>query len=182
MVSAPELTAEQLRERIRNVPDFPKPGIVFRDLTTLLKDATALRAATAHLAYPFLDDRIDVVVGVESRGFIFGALLAERLNAGFVPIRKKGKLPADTKAQDYQLEYGTDSMEIHTDAVTPGTRVLLHDDLLATGGTMKAALDLVSAAGGTIVGLSFLMELTFLGGAAQLQPHRISSVIRYDAE
>ncbi len=182
MVNVPALTADELRDRIRSVPDFPKEGIVFRDVTTLLKDPVALRSATVHLAQPYRNEKVDVVVGVESRGFIFGALLAERLGAGFVPIRKKGKLPSETRGVTYDLEYGSDTIEMHTDAVRPGMRVLLHDDLLATGGTMKAAIDLVTGLGGVIVGLSFLIELTFLNGAAKLAPHRLSSVIRYNAE
>ena len=182
MVSRPDLTPAELRERIRSIPDFPKPGIMFRDVTTLLKDPDALRSAAINLARPYEDEPVDIVVGVESRGFIFGALLAERMHAGFVPIRKKGKLPAETRGIEYALEYGTDTIEMHTDAIGPGTRVLLHDDLLATGGTMEAAVALVSGLGATIVGLSFLIELTFLGGAAKLAPHRISSVIQYDAE
>jgi len=182
MVSGPAMTTDQLRDTVRSVPDFPKPGIVFRDVTTLLKDPVALRSAAQHLAEPYRRDSVDMVVGVESRGFIFGALLAEELGAGFVPIRKKGKLPAATRSEEYALEYGSDTIEIHTDALTPGSKVLLHDDLLATGGTMKAAIGLVSSMGATIVGLSFLIELTFLGGAARLAPHRISSVITYDSE
>jgi len=176
------LTADELRERVRNVPDFPKPGIVFRDVTTLLKDHLALRSAVELLAAPYRGQAINSVVGVESRGFIFGALLAEHLGAGFVPIRKKGKLPSDTRSETYSLEYGTDTIEIHTDAITPGSTVLLHDDLLATGGTMRAAIGLVSSMGANIAGLSFLIELTFLGGASKLAPHPISSVITYDAE
>ena len=167
---------------IRTVPDFPKPGIMFRDITTLLKDPLALRAAADALAHHFMDRGITKVVGIESRGFILGALMAERLGAGFVPIRKPGKLPAATLRRSYALEYGTDAVEIHRDAIGRGERVLLHDDLLATGGTMEAAVGLVEELGGNIAGIAFLIELTFLSGRARLGAHEVFSLIRYDSE
>jgi len=171
-----------LARHIRSVPDFPKKGIVFRDVTTLLKDREAYQAAVDLLAQPFLRSRIDKVVGVESRGFILGSALALRLGAGFVPVRKAGKLPAKTLSEEYELEYGLDRVEIHADAVQPGERILLHDDLLATGGTMKATIRLVETLGGLVVGISFLIELDFLHGREKLRPHDVFSVIHYDQE
>lgn len=171
-----------LRSTIRSVPDFPKQGIVFRDITTLLKNPAAIHAALDQLVQRYADRRVDVVVGIESRGFILGGALAERLGAGFVPVRKPRKLPARVLRQEYALEYGTDAIEIHADAITRGQRVLMHDDLLATGGTMDAACKLVGTLGGEIVGISFLIELAFLGGRSRLAPHDIHALIRYDAE
>lgn len=171
-----------LAEAIRTVPDFPKPGIMFRDITTLLKDPTSFQKASEALYEQYKDAGVQKVVAVESRGFIFGAALALRLGAGFVPIRKKGKLPARTLKQEYDLEYGTDSVEIHEDAIKPGERVLLHDDLLATGGTMGAACKLVEQLKADIVGLSFLIELNFLHGREKLRPYTVSSLIQYEAE
>ncbi|MGB2867316.1 MAG: adenine phosphoribosyltransferase [Bacteroidota bacterium] len=171
-----------LAEAIRNVPDFPKKGIVFRDITTLLKDAKALKRSVDILAEHYQSSRIDKVVGIESRGFVLGGALAVRLNAGFVPVRKKGKLPAETVREEYALEYGTDVVEIHKDAVQRSDRILLHDDLLATGGTMLAAIKLVEKLGGTIVGVSFLIELSFLKGRSRLEKHDVFSIIQYDAE
>lgn len=171
-----------LSETIRTVPDFPKPGIMFRDITTLLKDPDALRRTADALAEHFRNARIQKVAGIESRGFIFGATLAVQLGAGFVPLRKKGKLPAKTLKQEYALEYGTDSIEMHEDAIEPGERVLLHDDLLATGGTMGAACRLIESVKGEIVGLSFLIELSFLHGREQLRPYEVHSLIQYDSE
>ncbi|MCX6135701.1 MAG: adenine phosphoribosyltransferase [Ignavibacteriales bacterium] len=167
---------------IRTVPDFPKPGIMFRDITTLLKDAEAFQRAVDVLHSRYKEDKISKVVCIESRGFILGAALALRLKAGFVPIRKKGKLPAPTIGQSYALEYGTDIIEIHQDAITPGERVLIHDDLLATGGTVAAACKLVEKLEGSIAGLSFLIELGFLKGRAQLGSYDVFSIIQYDAE
>ena len=167
---------------IRTVPDFPKKGIMFRDITTLLKDANALQQAVDVLYERYKGDRISKVICVESRGFILGAALALRLHAGFVPIRKKGKLPAATVRQEYALEYGTDEIEIHKDAIDPGERVLIHDDLLATGGTVRAACKLVENLGATIVGLSFLIELSFLKGRTHLESYDVFSIIKYDAE
>lgn len=171
-----------LKDRIRNVPDFPKKGIVFRDITTLLKDGAAFREAVDLLADHYADARVAKVVSVESRGFILGAPLAYRLGVGFVPVRKPGKLPAEKIRQEYALEYGTDSVEIHTDAIMPGERVLVLDDLLATGGTMLAACRLVEKLGGTIVGLAFLVELSFLSGRKRLEAYDIFSIIKYAEE
>ncbi len=159
---------EHLRTKIRHVPDFPKPGILFYDITTLLRDATGLRQTIDGLSEPFRDKQIDLVVGIESRGFILGCAIADRLGAGFVPVRKPGKLPASTIQQSYELEYGSDTLEIHEDAISAGQKVLIVDDLLATGGTARAALDLVSQTGGEVVGLAFLVELEFLNGRAKL--------------
>ena len=159
---------EHLKAMIRHVPDFPKPGILFYDITTLLRDPAGLRESIDGLAKPFRDQRIDVVVAIESRGFILGAAVADRLGVGFVPVRKPGKLPARTLQQSYDLEYGSDALEIHQDAITPGQRVLIVDDLLATGGTARAALDLVRKTGGEVAGLAFLVELQFLDGRTRL--------------
>ncbi len=171
-----------LQETIRTVPDFPKKGILFRDITTLLKDPDALASAAEKLTARFAAERITTVAAVESRGFILGGILADRLHAGFVPIRKPGKLPAATLRQEYTLEYGTDALEIHRDAITPGARVLLHDDLLATGGTAAAACRLVTALGGRIVCASFLIELTFLKGRELLRGIDVFSLVRYETE
>ncbi|HTP12695.1 MAG TPA: adenine phosphoribosyltransferase [Bacteroidota bacterium] len=167
---------------IRSVPDFPKKGIVFRDITTLLKDRILFKQVNAAMAERYRDQRIDKVVGIESRGFILGASLAAALGAGFVPIRKKAKLPAPTLHEEYSLEYGTDSIEIHKDAIVPGERILIHDDLLATGGTIAAACNLVERLGGTIVGIAFLIELTFLHGRSKLHGREVFSLVRYDRE
>ena len=171
-----------LRQFIRLVPDFPKPGIVFRDITPLLANPAALDQAVDQLAQPYRQSDIDVVAAVESRGFIFGAAVARQLQAGFVPIRKPGKLPAATASATYQLEYGTDTIEIHTDAISPGQRVLLLDDLLATGGTMAAACGLVQDLGGKIVAIAFLIELAFLNGRAKLPDHDILALLVDDSE
>jgi adenine phosphoribosyltransferase len=171
-----------LLEKIRNVPDFPKKGIVFRDITTLLKDGPAFAEAVDALRRKYQGTHIDKIASVESRGFIFGATLAYALGAGFIPIRKPGKLPAATIREEYVLEYGTDSIEVHQDAITPGERVLLVDDLLATGGTMAAACTLVRRLGGTIVGTAFLIELSFLGGRKLLADVDVFSLIHYDRE
>lgn len=168
-----------LEAYIRDVPDFPKPGILFKDITTLLKDATALEESIQQLVEPYRDWEIELVVGVESRGFIFGTGLARELKVGFVPIRKPGKLPAETSSASYELEYGTDSVEIHRDAITPGQRVLMVDDLLATGGTMEAACRLVDELEGEIVGIAFLVELTFLEGRKKLGQREVFSVLQY---
>ena len=171
-----------LKSLVRSVPDFPKEGIVFRDITTLLKDPKGLAKAVEEMAAPFEGDRVDMVVAVESRGFIFGAPIAGKLGVGFVPVRKPGKLPAETLSETYELEYGTDTIEIHKDAIQPGTRVLLVDDLLATGGTMAACARLVEKLGGEIVGISFLIDLAFLNGRSKLNGYRIESLIQYDSE
>lgn len=167
---------------IRDIPDFPKKGIVFKDITPLLQDAQALRYAIDQLAEFGVGKKIDVVVGAEARGFILGAALAYTLNAGFVPARKPGKLPHETVSAEYDLEYGTNSLEIHQDAISPGTRVLVHDDLLATGGTARAKCDLVEKMGGEVVGISFIIELSFLGGRQKLKEYDVLSLIDYAAE
>jgi adenine phosphoribosyltransferase len=172
----------ELISTIRNIPDFPKKGIVFRDITTLLKSKEAFHRFIDLMVERYKNERIDKVVGIESRGFIGGAALAYRLGAGFVPIRKPGKLPADKIRQEYQLEYGTDAIEIHRDAIAKRERILLHDDLLATGGTMEAACKLVELLGGTIVGLSFLVELSFLQPRKRLSQYDIFSLVSYERE
>jgi len=173
---------EDLSSFIRCIPDFPRKGIVFRDITTLLKNGRALASAVDQLYGRYRDTRIDKVVSIESRGYILGAPLAYKLAAGFVPIRKPGKLPAETLRQEYALEYGKDTIEIHKDAVSRGERILLHDDLLATGGTAVAACQLIEQLGGTIAGLSFLIELDFLQGRSRLSNYDVFSLIRYEAE
>lgn len=170
---------EALKAKIRHVPDFPKAGILFYDVTTLLRDAEGLKLALDTLTRPFEGKAIDLVVGIESRGFILGAAVADRLRAGFVPVRKLGKLPAETVKASYSLEYGTDSLEMHRDAILPGQRVLIVDDLLATGGTAAAAISLVEAVGGQVEGLAFLIELVALNGRARLGNHRIHPVLEY---
>ena len=172
--------SHDLSAYIRDIPDFPKKGIVFKDLTTLLKNPLTFRQAADQLYAAVADKDIDKVVAIESRGFIFGALLAEKLNAGFVPVRKPGKLPAQTLQAEYLLEYGTDILEIHQDAIAPGERVLLHDDLLATGGTAKAACKLIEQLGGQVVHISFLVELGFLNGKEKLTDYVVSSIIQYN--
>lgn len=171
-----------LESKIRTVPDFPKKGIKFKDITTLLKDAEALKFCVDTFYEQYKDKRITKVIGIESRGFIVGTALAYRLGVGFVPIRKPGKLPAETIRQEYQLEYGTDAIEIHKDSVQNGERVIIHDDVLATGGTMNAACALVNQLGGEIVGLSFIIELAFLNPRKKLSAYDITSLVRYDAE
>jgi adenine phosphoribosyltransferase len=174
--------SQALAAAIRNVPDFPKKGIVFRDITTMLKDKVAYRGYIDMMYERYKDRQIDKVVGIESRGFIGGGALAYRLGAGFVPIRKPGKLPAERIRQEYQLEYGSDAVEIHRDAITKGERILLHDDLLATGGTIEAACKLVEQLGGNIVGLTFLIELSFLQPRKRLSKYDIFSLISYENE
>ncbi len=173
---------EKLKKLIRNIPDFPKPGIVFRDITPLLADAEGLALACSALAEPFRDQKVELVVGAESRGFIFGTVVARELNCGFIPVRKSGKLPAQTIAEEYELEYGTDTLEIHADTIKPGQRVLMVDDLLATGGTMKACCQMVQRLGGQIAGIAFLIELAFLNGREPLNDYDIHSLIIYDQE
>ncbi|MGH9258203.1 MAG: adenine phosphoribosyltransferase [Vicinamibacterales bacterium] len=168
-----------LKQHIRHVPDFPKPGILFYDITTLLRNADALRATIERLAHPYSADRIDVVVGIESRGFILGAAVAERLGAGFIPVRKPGKLPARAVKETYDLEYGTDALEMHADAVERGQRVLIVDDVLATGGTAAATAQLVRRVGGELHGLAFLIELLALDGKSKLVNERVYSVLQY---
>ncbi len=164
---------------IREVPDFPKPGILFYDITTLLKDAAAFQAILEDLRKEFQTHSVTKVVGIESRGFIFGGALAVQLNAGFVPVRRPGKLPADTYEVKYDLEYGTNSLAIHRDAITPGERVLIVDDLLATGGTAEATVNLVRQLGGEVVGLGFLVELKFLDGRTRLAGQHIFAAVSY---
>jgi adenine phosphoribosyltransferase len=171
--------ADDLRAKIREVPDFPKPGILFYDITTLLKEAQAFNDVIDRMAEPVKDDRIDVVVGMESRGFIFAAPLAYKLGAGFVPVRKLGKLPADTIEVEYDLEYGTATLEVHRDAIAEGQRVLIVDDLLATGGTVLGTIELVKRLGGEIAGLSFMVELTALHGRDKLGDYPIHTLITY---
>ena len=170
---------EQLKKKIRNVPDFPKAGILFYDITTLLRDAAGFRTAIDSLMVPFKNSTVDLVVGMESRGFIFGSVVADRLGAGFVPVRKVGKLPSKTRRATYALEYGTDALEIHDDAVADGQRVLIVDDLLATGGTAKATLELVKESGGVVVGLAFLIELIGLDGRSRLPGENVHAVLKY---
>jgi adenine phosphoribosyltransferase len=170
---------DQLKKKIRHVPDFPKAGILFYDITTLLRDPAGFKAAIDALAIPFNGKGIDAVVGIESRGFIFGAAVADRLGCGFVPVRKPGKLPSKTSRATYALEYGSDTLEIHEDAVTKGQQVIIVDDLLATGGTAKATLDLVKGLGATVAGLAFLIELVGLDGRSRLTGENITSVLKY---
>ena len=170
---------EELKAYIREVPDHPKPGILFYDITTLMQDPHALRMAVDRFVWLFSGKRVDKVVGMESRGFIFAPIVAYNLNAGFVPVRKPGKLPSDTVSETYELEYGSDSLEIHSDAVKQGENVLVVDDLIATGGTARATAKLVESLGGKVVGLAFLIELTFLGGRKELDGYWVESLIRY---
>jgi adenine phosphoribosyltransferase len=171
--------AVQLRDLIRDVPDFPRPGILFKDITTLLKNPQGLSLAVEAMLRPFAGESLDLIVGIESRGFILGAPLAVQRRCGFVPVRKPGKLPADTLRQEYQLEYGQDAVEVHRDAIRTGQNVLLVDDVLATGGTMAATCELVERLGGRIAGISLLVELTFLHGRTKLAGHRVEAVVQY---
>jgi adenine phosphoribosyltransferase len=171
-----------LKSTIRDVPDFPKPGIVFKDITTLLKDRSAFKSAVIQLCEPFRVQAVDQVVGIESRGFIFGAAIAYELGTGFVPVRKPGKLPSKTLKETYSLEYGTDTVEMHQDAIEPGQRVLIVDDLLATGGTAAATLRLVRSLKGIPVGAAFLIELQFLNGRQKLGDLPVHVLIGYEEE
>jgi len=170
---------ERLRSAIRDVPGFPKAGIVFKDITPILSDPSLFQDTVAALAGPFREDRISKVVGIESRGFLFGPPLAFRLGAGFVPARKPGKLPRETVRETYALEYGSDSLEIHRDAFRKGERVLVVDDLLATGGTASAAARLAEKIGAEVVGMAFVVELEFLGGRAKMPGRRVHALVRY---
>ena len=170
---------ETLKAKIRHVPDFPKAGILFFDVTTLLRDREGFRLTIDALSKPYQNRGIDVVVGVESRGFILGAAVADRLGVGFVPVRKVGKLPAATVRASYDLEYGSDSLEMHRDAIEAGQRVLIVDDLLATGGTSKATVDLVKQLGGTVSGVAFLIELVDLNGRTKLEGEDVMAVLKY---
>ena len=177
-----ESTVDPHKAANRSVPGFPKPGIVFRDITPVLADPDLLRQTVARLAQPYRDQSVQTVVGTEARGFILGPAVALELGTGFVPIRKSGKLPCPTYQATYDLEYGTDSLEMHRDAVAPGARVLMVDDLLATGGTMAACCQMVEQAGGAIVACAFLVELSFLGGRSKLAPHDILALIDFASE
>ena len=172
-------SVDSIADRIRDVPDFPKKGILFKDITPILSDIDTLRASIKEMAAPFMDLEIDVVVGIESRGFIFGAPIADVLNCSFVPVRKPGKLPWKTESVSYELEYGTDALEIHKDAITEGQNVLIVDDLLATGGTAEATCKLVSKLGGNIKGLSLLIELEGLNGRKRLNQYNVHSLVQY---
>ena len=170
------------KEVIRSIPDFPKKGIVFRDITTVLKIPAAFEAVIDQLSAHFAGAGIDVIVGPESRGFIFGAAMAYKMGISFVPVRKPGKLPAETESETYELEYGTDSIEIHKDAIKTGDKVLMIDDLLATGGTMEAACKLVEKLGGEVAGIGFLIELSFLNGRDKLKKYPLFSLVDYESE
>ncbi|MGA3161471.1 MAG: adenine phosphoribosyltransferase [Terracidiphilus sp.] len=174
------INVEALKALVRTVPDFPKPGILFYDITTLLKDKTGFAKLIDALAGHYIERKVDLVLGIEARGFIFGPALAYRLNAGFVPVRKPGKLPAETVRVTYDLEYGSDALEIHKDSIQPGQRVVLVDDLLATGGTMEATVKLAKQLGGEIVGLAFAVELDFLKGRDRFKEFDIFSLLHYD--
>lgn len=171
---------ERLKGKIRDVPDFPKPGVLFKDITPLLADVRSFQAVVDTLAKRYADKTADLVVAVESRGFIFGAALAYRIDSGFIPVRKKGKLPFKVEAVEYALEYGTDRIEIHQDAIHPGTRVLVVDDVLATGGTAKATCELVQKMGGKVVECAFVVELGFLKGRDKLKGQEIFSLLQYE--
>jgi adenine phosphoribosyltransferase len=173
------MSAEDLRAKIREIPDFPKPGILFYDITTLLKDADAYKDAIDSMIAPHRNAKVDLVVGMESRGFIFSGPIAYQLHAGLIPVRKLGKLPAETVSVEYALEYGSNTLEIHRDAIKPGQRVLIVDDLLATGGTVRGTIELVERLKGQIVGLAFLVELLSLKGRDRLQDFNTTSVIQY---
>jgi adenine phosphoribosyltransferase len=174
------LNSDQLKKLIREVPDFPKKGILFYDITTLLKDKTGFAQLIDLFSEHYIGKQIDLILGMEARGFIFGPALAYRLNAGFVPVRKPGKLPAATVKVEYDLEYGSNALEVHTDAVQKGQRVLIVDDLLATGGTAEATARLVKSLGGEIAGLAFVVELDFLNGRDKLKPYNVFSLLHYD--
>jgi adenine phosphoribosyltransferase len=167
---------------VRDIPDYPKPGILFRDITPLLADPMAIKTAAAALAAPYKDTKVDIIAAAEARGFIFAAPLALALGAGFVPIRKPGKLPFDLHSFAYELEYGTDELQMHVDGVKPGQRVLIVDDLLATGGTMEACCRLLEKSDAEIVGCAFLIHLTPLGGEERLRPYEVQSVLKYDQD
>jgi adenine phosphoribosyltransferase len=172
---------QELKQLIREIPDFPKPGILFYDITTLLKDPRGLRAVIDHLSERYRGQKIDSVIGVEARGFIFAPALAYHLGAGFVPVRKPKKLPGEVERHSYDLEYGSDTLEIHRDAVQPGHNVIIADDLLATGGTAGAVVKLVEKLGGTVVGLSFVVELEFLPGRQKLTGYDVHSLLKYQS-
>lgn len=172
---------QELKKLIRHIPDFPKPGILFYDITTLLKDPYGLRTVIDRMTEQFKGDRIDTVIGIEARGFIFAPALAYHLGAGFVPVRKPKKLPSEVESYSYELEYGTDTLEIHRDAVGPGHNIVIADDLLATGGTAEAVVKLVQKLGGNVLGLSFVVELEFLNGRQKLAGHDVHSLLKYQS-
>jgi adenine phosphoribosyltransferase len=179
LMARSDSSVDALKQRIRSVPDFPKPGILFYDITTLLQDREGFRLAIDAMTTAHRDARVDVIVGIESRGFIFGAAMADRLGTGFVPVRKLGKLPAKTQRASYALEYGTDALEIHDDAVKAGQRVLIVDDLLATGGTAAATVGLVRGLGAEVVGVQVLIELLVLDGRSRLSGEQVGAVLTY---
>lgn len=170
---------QRLESKVRAIPDFPKPGVVFRDITPLVSDPAMLRLAIHQLVQPFIGEPVDAVAGMEARGFIFGALSAQELNVGFVPLRKPGKLPYDVQSVSYRLEYGTASLEAHIDAINPGDRILLVDDLIATGGTASASCELVERLGGEIAACAFVIELDDLGGRGRLPGRQVHSLLHY---
>ena len=170
---------QRLESKIRAIPDFPRSGVVFRDITPLVGDSAMLRLAVDQLVHPFVGEHIDAVAGMEARGFIFGALVAQELNVGFVPLRKPGKLPYDVQSVSYELEYGRATLEAHIDAINPGDRILLVDDLIATGGTASASCELVERLGGEIAACAFVIELDGLGGRARLPDRRVHSLLHY---
>jgi adenine phosphoribosyltransferase len=176
----PKSTCDSLKKLVREVPDFPKPGILFYDITTLLKDKLGFAMLIDSLTEYYIDKDIDLIIGIEARGFIFGPALAYRLNAGFIPVRKPKKLPAETVRWTYELEYGSDTLEIHKDAIQPGQRIIIVDDLLATGGTAKATAELARSLGGEICGLGFVIELDFLKGREKLVNYDVHSLLHYD--
>lgn len=180
MAPKPEASCEHLKKLVREVPDFPKPGILFYDITTLLKDKLGFATLIDALSEHYLGRSVDLVLGIEARGFIFGPALAYRLNAGFVPIRKPKKLPAETVKWTYDLEYGTDTLEVHKDAIQPGQRVIIVDDLLATGGTANACLQLAKSLGAKVEGLGFVVELDFLDGRKKFDGTEVFSLLHYD--
>jgi len=176
------MNQEQLKKTIRNVPDFPKKGIVFRDITTLVQDGPVFKAVMDHLYDRYKDKKLDAILGIESRGFIFGGALADRLGIGFIPARKPGKLPAETISESYELEYGRATLEIHKDAISKGMKVLVIDDLMATGGTLEASAKLVERLGGEVAEIWVMIELSFLDGMKKIAQYPYYSLIQYDAE
>ncbi|HBC46506.1 MAG TPA: adenine phosphoribosyltransferase [candidate division Zixibacteria bacterium] len=176
------MTTDELKNKIRNVPDFPIKGVMFRDITTLVKDKVAFKYVIDHLYERYKNKKIDQIIGIESRGFIFGGALAHRLGCGFVPARKPGKLPGETIEESYELEYGRTSLQLHTDAIKKGDRVLVLDDLLATGGTIRATTNMVERLGGTIVEIAVVIELSFLKGRDKLKNYNIYAMLDYDSE
>ena len=173
---------DNLKNLVRTIPDYPKPGIMFRDVTTLFADAQGFKATIARLAEPYRTEPVDAVAGIEARGFILGGAVADRLGCGFIPVRKKGKLPHETVAQDYELEYGTDTIEVHADAISQGERILVVDDLIATGGTAEAAIKLIRRLGGVVVGAAFVIDLPEIGGRKKLEGMDVGCHVLMDFE